>query len=89
MAIRVNPDDLDKMAANLDQQGQLAMSLATAISNAIQMGTAAWEGASQADFVAKYEQIKPTLTRDLPELIAAMAKAARKRANDFRAADSV
>lgn len=89
MAIRVNPDDLEKMAANLDQQCQLALSLATSISNAIKMGTAAWEGASQADFVAKYEQIKPTLTRDLPDLITAMAKAARKRASDFRAADSV
>lgn len=89
MAIKVTPEELEAMAASLEKQAAQAIALANTISKAIQDGTAAWEGAAQKDYVARFEQIKPTLVRELPELITSMASNARKRAEAYRAADKV
>ena len=89
MAIRVTPEELEAMAAKLEQQAQQALALASAISSAIASGTGAWEGAAQKDYMLRFNEIKPTLTKDLPELITNMATSARKRAQAYRDADRV
>lgn len=87
MAIRVTPEELEAMAAKLEQQVQQAVALANAINSAIASGTGAWEGDAQKAYMQRFNEIKPTLTRDLPELITNMATSARKRAEAYRAAD--
>lgn len=88
MTIRVTPEELEAMAAKLEQQAQQAVALANAINSAIASGTAAWEGKAQKDYMQRFETIKPTLTKDLPELITSMAKSARARAEAYRKVDN-
>ena len=89
MAIKVTPEELEAMASSLQGQANQALALADAISKAIDMGTAAWEGNAQKDYVARFEQIKPVLTQELPDLINSMASNAVKRAAAYREADKV
>lgn len=89
MAIRVTPAELYAMANQLKSLAAQSVSLASQISAAIANGTAAWEGAAQQDFTARFDQIKPTLTKDLPELINAMATSASQRAQRYEEADRV
>lgn len=89
MAIRVTPEELEAMASKLEMQAQQAISLANSINSTITSGTGAWEGAAQKDFLQRFNEIKPTLTQKLPELIDAMAKSARARAKGYRDADQV
>lgn len=88
MTIRVTPEALEAMATKLEQQAQQAIALATAINNAINSGTAGWEGSAQKDYMLRFNEIKPTLTKDLPELITSMATSARKRAKAYRDVDN-
>ncbi len=87
MAIRVTPEQLDAMANQLKSLSMQASSLASAVNNAIVSGTGAWEGSAQKDFVDKFNEIKPTLTQKLPELLGEMANSASSRAEAYRQAD--
>lgn len=89
MAIRVTPDELDSMASKLEGLAGQASALATSVKSAIDAGTGAWEGDAQRDYVARFQEIEPTLKQQLPELLTSMATNARKRADAYRAADKV
>lgn len=89
MAIKVTPDELEAMAKQLTNFANQAKTMADSISKAIQAGTAAWEGDAAKDYAARFNEIKPVLTTQLPELITAMSKDAKTRAQRYRDADKV
>lgn len=88
MAIKVTPDELEAMASKLEgfagQASTLASSLDAAVNNALN----AWEGNAQKDYAARYAEIKPILTTQLPQLIRDMAADAKLRAAKYRQADA-
>ena len=86
-SIRLSPDELDSYASKLRSNASEAINLASAISNNINGCADGWEGNKRDQFVAQFEEIKPTLTDKLPRLIEDMAKALNDIANNFRAAD--
>ena len=87
MAIRVDLDQLQKMADELKALKDQTETLAAGIKKTVESGTAGWEGASQQEFWDRYTLIEPTLIKDLPDLIEAMSKDVADRVARFGAAD--
>lgn len=87
MAIRVTPEELRAMAKKLKGYAQQASKMATDIKNAINTGTAAWEGNSKDKYEQSFREIELTLTKSLPELLTSMASSAEATAKRFEDAD--
>lgn len=87
MAIRVTPEELRAMAKKLKNYAQQASKMASDIKNAINAGTAAWEGNSKDKYEQSFREIEPTLTKSLPELLDSMSSSAEARAKAFEEAD--
>lgn len=83
MAIKMEPGELQDLAAKLRSNAEEAISLASTIGSNIATGTAAWEGEAASDYAASFEEIKPTLTEKLPTLIQEMAERLDKTAQKF------
>ena len=85
--IRLSPDELDQYASKLRNNANEAIGLAKTIGANINACAEGWEGNKREQFVAQFEEIKPTLTDKLPRLIEEMAQALNNIANNFRAVD--
>lgn len=88
MAIRVTPDDLESMASKLQGFANETLSLANNINSAVQQALSAWEGNAQKQYAQRFEEIYPTLSQSLPQLINDMATDAQNRAAAYRQADA-
>lgn len=85
--IRLSPDELDSFATKLRKNSSQAQELAKSIASNIKGCADSWEGNKQKEFVSKFDAIRPTLDKSLPELIEDMAKSLNTIAENFRNAD--
>jgi len=88
MAIKVTPDELEAMASKLEAFAGQANTLATGLDSAVTNALNAWEGNAQKNYAARYAEIKPILSTQLPQLIRDMAADAKQRAARYRQADA-
>ena len=87
MAIALSPDELRDLASQLKQNAADVIALANTISSNIDTGTSAWEGEAKKKYVSDFEEMKPTLTTKLPDLIDQMAASLENTATQFEDMD--
>ncbi len=87
MAIKMSPDELRSYASKLSKNAQEASTLAKNIDANIKAAASNWEGQAQKRYVEDFERIKPTLEKEVPELLTTMANNLKKMADTLQQAD--
>ena len=79
---QVNPEDLRRDALNLDEARQLDMAVMSKMRALVVELNSIWQGAAQAEYVAKFESMQPVFNAfyDLLKQFADVEKAAADEA---------
>jgi len=87
MAIKMSPDELMGYATKLAKYAQEASTLAKNIDSSIKAAASNWEGAAQKRYVEDFERIRPTLDKEVPELLNTMSANLKKMAQTMADTD--
>ena len=85
--IRITPEELTTLAHSLNDNAREVRDLASIIKNNIERRTDGWEGKAKERYIRDFEQIYPTLSSKLPELLEALAKDLNQTVGAFKEAD--
>lgn len=85
--IKVSPSELRDLASRLQGYSNEITSMASAIASCFAEGTANFEGNTRNRFDQRFEEMKPIISRDLPELLSEFAEELVKAATRFEELD--